>query len=251
MTTTTTDIRNVPPVGRDEAMALADAEYARFLELLRSLDDADWATPTVCDGWDVRAVALHVLGAAEGCASMREMAHQMRHGGKLAKERGYDHFVHGVNEVQIAERAELAPPQVVERFARVAPRAVRGRRRLPRPARRIPVGFPEPLGKRSLAYLYDLVYTRDVWMHRVDIARAVGREPRLTAEHDGRLMADMVVDWATTHGHAFHLELTGPAGGVFEQGTGGESTTLDAVDWIWTVSGRAAGTGLLSKELPL
>ena len=38
------------------------------------------------------------------------------------------------------------------------------------------IGFEAPLGRRSLAYLMDIVYTRDVWMHRIDICRATGRQ---------------------------------------------------------------------------
>ena len=72
------------------------------------------------------------------------------------------------------------------------------------------IGFEAPLGKRPLGYLMDIVYTRDVWMHRVDICRATGRQPVLTAEHDGRLIADMVADWAHTNRHMFSLHLTGP-----------------------------------------
>jgi hypothetical protein len=35
------------------------------------------------------------------------------------------------------------------------------------------------------------------------------------------------------------------------RGTGDEELTVDAVEWIWILSGRATGTGLLKKELPL
>lgn len=37
-------------------------ERALFLELLRSLNDDDWARPTECPAWTVKGVALHVLG---------------------------------------------------------------------------------------------------------------------------------------------------------------------------------------------
>jgi hypothetical protein len=36
-------------------------------------------------------------------------------------------------------------------------------------------------------------------MHRIDICRATGRQPVLTAGHDGRLIADMVADLAGVH----------------------------------------------------
>ena len=37
-----------------------------------------------------------------------------------------------------------------------------------------------------------MILTRDTWMHRVDISRATGRDLVLTAEHDGRIVADVV-----------------------------------------------------------
>jgi len=97
----------------------------------------------------------------------------------------------------------------------------------------------------------DIVYTRDVWMHRIDIARATGRQPVLTAGHDGRIIADMVADWAGTHDAPFSLHLTGPAGATYTRGGNGPHLDIAATDWAWTVSGRAPGTGLLAHPLPL
>ncbi|HAP75735.1 MAG TPA: hypothetical protein DCR14_06595, partial [Acidimicrobiaceae bacterium] len=59
------------------AMELQAAELAATLDLLRTLDDREWATKVpACPAWDVRQMYLHVLGACEG-AAMREMMHQM------------------------------------------------------------------------------------------------------------------------------------------------------------------------------
>ena len=73
----------------------------------------------------------------------------------------------------------------------------------------------------------------------------------LTADHDGRLVADIVAEWATIHGQPFDLVLDGPAGGKFTQGVDGERVEIDAVDFIRTLSGRLTGTGVLSNPLPL
>jgi hypothetical protein len=102
-----------------------------------------------------------------------------------------------------------------------------------------------------LRSLMDIVYTRDAWMHRIDISRATGRPPLLTAEHDGRLIADMVADWTSTHHQAFSLHLTGPAGGSYANDSNGAVLDVDATDWAWTISGRARGSGLLANPLPL
>jgi uncharacterized protein (TIGR03083 family) len=246
------DVSTITPIDHDEAMWITEVEFERMLEALRDLGPDDWARPTVNTGWDVRAVTLHLLGAAEANASFRENAHQMRAGKRLFKEIGGFHWVDGVNEIQIRERAQLTNAAAIDRFAVAAPAAVRARRRIPRVVRALPlVDFPEPIGRKSLGYLMDMVYTRDVWMHRVDIARATGRSLDLTAEHDGRIVADIVAEWTEIHGLAYELELTGPAGASFRSGTGGRSLTIDAVEFVCVLSGRGSGTGLLSYPLPL
>ena len=77
----------------------------------------------------------------------------------------------------------------------------------------------------------DVIYTRDTWMHRVDLAQATGLPLELTADHDGRLVADVVRDWADRHGRPFRIQLDGPAGGSYAQGVGGEEHNLDAVEF--------------------
>jgi uncharacterized protein (TIGR03083 family) len=247
---TAIDVGNIEPIGHDEAMRLAATEYERFMELLRRLGPDDWGTPTDCDRWDVRAVVLHVLGAMDANASVREMVSQQRRGRRVGKEIGGS-ALDGANEVQIRDRASLSGDELVDRVAATIERAVRGRRRFPRPLRGVKMTMPPPWsGKRSLGWLNDVVYTRDVWMHRVDLSRATGRDLVLTADHDGRLVADVVADWARVHGRPFDLELTGVAGGRFRQGVDGEHHELDAVEFCRTIAGRRDGAGLLTMEVP-
>ena len=83
-------------------------------------------------------------------------------------------MIDGVNEVQVRERRSLPPAQLIERMAGRVEAAVRLRSALPAPVRAVPLPFGDVLGRRSVAYLVDLVITRDVWMHRVDITRVTG-----------------------------------------------------------------------------
>jgi len=85
-------------------------------------------------------------------------------------------------------------------------------------------------------------------MHRLDICAATGLDPQPIAEHDGRLVDDIVHEWAERHAQPYTLELTGPAGGTW--GTGGERITLDALEFCRTVSGRGDATGLLATAVP-
>jgi uncharacterized protein (TIGR03083 family) len=244
-----TAIQDVPPIGRPEAACLARAEYERFLEMLRGLDRDVWERPTDCTRWTVKDVAAHIVGETEAFASPREFVHQWRLAPRVRREIGAHELIDGVNEVQVRERRTLSPAQLIERMADSTEAAARLRERLPRPVRAVPVTFPA-VGRRSVGYLVDLVITRDVWMHRVDISRAAGADLVLTSEHDGRLVADMVSDWASTHVDPFVLELTGPAGGVFVRGDAAP-TRVDAVEFLRIVSGRQSGDGVLANPLPL
>jgi hypothetical protein len=101
-----------------------------------------------------------------------------------------------------------------------------------------------------LGWLYDVVYTRDTWMHRFSITRATGRSLVLTPDHDGRLVAEVVAEWARRHAQPFRLHLEGVAGGAFTDGENGEETRLDAVEFCRILSGRGTGAGLLTQRVP-
>ena len=130
MTMTTTDVSTIAPLTHDEAMRLQGAELDRTLTMLRGLDPAQWDAQTECPAWDVRAMYQHVLGACEAGASMRENVHQLRAGYAHRKAHGGP-LEAGLSDVQVRERAELTPAQIVERLTEVAPKTVRGRRRTP------------------------------------------------------------------------------------------------------------------------
>jgi uncharacterized protein (TIGR03083 family) len=243
---TARDVLAQPRLSGRAATAVAGAEYRRFADLLDGLTAADWSRPTACPPWDVRLLAAHVLGATEANASPAEMLHQLRRG-----RRGVAVGVDAVSAVQVQERQHLVPDELRRRFRHAVPAAVGRRARWSRLAGGVRMRVGAPMHETwPLRYLMDVVYTRDVWMHRIDISRAVGRAPRLTAEHDGRVVADVVADWARRHRRPFVLTLAGPAGGRFVAGTAGSPIALDAVEFCRTVSGRAPGRGLLATSVP-
>jgi hypothetical protein len=189
----------------------------------------------------------HVAGAMAANASMRENFRQMRQARK-----GDGPLVDELSALQVRERAGASPTDLLAEVGRLIEPAIKGRRRTPAPLRalRIPVEMPYGAEKWALGFLIDIIYTRDSWMHRVDISRATGKELVLTPDHDGRVMADIVADWARRHGQPFTLVLAGPAGGSFSAGTGGEALELDAVEFARILSGRAEGEGLLAQPAP-
>jgi uncharacterized protein (TIGR03083 family) len=248
-TTGLTDVASVPELGHVEAMGLASTEFGRMVELLRRLRAEDWQQPTVCTLWNVREMVAHVVGMAEAQASFRQFVHDFRAAGK----RSSGAMIDALNAAQVRDRAELTPAQLVDRLAGVAPRAVRARRRTPalmRNAMRFKQDPPFAAERWQYGFLVDTIFTRDTWMHRLDISRAIGREMLVTPEHDGRLVAGVVAEWARRHRRPFTLRLTGPAGGEWRAAGGGEQLELDALEFCWTVSGRAAGAGLLATPVP-
>ncbi len=186
-------------------------------------------------------MALHVLGAADAQASVQEFLHQFRRGCPLNKEIDSHHWVDGINELQIRERTHLSDDEIVSQLSTVGPKAVKGRWGTPPPMRYLPISFGPPIGWAPLKYLLDVGFTRDVWAHRIDLCAATGRTMELSPEHDGRLVADIVAEWASIHGEPFELVLEGPAGGKYSQGDGGERVEIDAIEFIRVLSGRRPG----------
>ena len=75
------------------------AEYRAFADLVASLSESEWATPSRCDGFDVRDVAGHVIGLAEDTAAGKP-------GTRNAEEEAAS--VRGDTAAQAAERLRVA-----------------------------------------------------------------------------------------------------------------------------------------------
>jgi hypothetical protein len=167
--------------------------------------------------------------------------------------------VDALTAMQVEERQHLRPEELRAELHRAGPRGAKGRRRIPGFLRRGPLpgeevvnGAPE---RWSLGYVTDVILTRDTWMHRLDLARATGQDPMLTADHDGVIVADIVAEWTRRHGQPYRLELTGPAGGRWRSDTSGEEIVMDATDFCRILAGRPGPDGgqpgwLLATQVP-
>jgi uncharacterized protein (TIGR03083 family) len=237
------------------ATALAGQAYAAFLADLALLSDDDWARPTDCVGWSVRDMTAHLVGAAQGHASMRVflgqylwgLRHRRDHGGSL---------LDAMNQHQIDGQKGHPDAALAELLGEVSSRAVAGRARRARVLGWAPIRLEEAGSwyegmptRTTMGELCAVVLTRDVWTHRLDLARAMGRSPSLDPLVDGPIVADIVGDWATRHGQPFTLTLTGPAGGTFSAGHGGPELEADALDFARTLAGRAPDAELPHSSL--
>lgn len=234
------------------AIAVAATEYQRVVSTLEQLSPQDWDRPTDCPGWTVRDMAGHMLGMAEYAASLAGLVRQTAIASRRARREGLSPL-DALTALQVQEHAGLGTAALIERFRRVAPRAVRIRSRFPRiVSSRVTLAqeFGGVRERWSLGYLVDTILSRDPFMHRLDIARATGVLLPVTAGHEGVIVADVVAEWADRHGRPFILDLSGPAGGHWAEGQGGERLAMDALDFCRTLSGRGRGEGLLACQVP-
>jgi uncharacterized protein (TIGR03083 family) len=244
MTTATLSTANmaaekIPYVTADEAYTLLKTAFERFITLLETLDPADWSKPTACTAWNVRDMVAHQAGGYASGTSYREMARQYSakpQSGQLPED--------AVNALQLAERADKSPAELIAELKQVGPLAIQKWAHAFRLAKLVTIPHPVP-GALSLRHLLWVIHSRDTWMHRLDICRAIGRPFEQTREHDGRINELVVRDAAAQLSkklgqRALTLSLTGMAGGTWQIGQGESVAELemDALDFNIFASGR-------------
>lgn len=241
-----------PALDREAAMTLAATEYDRVASLLQRLTPTQWALPTDCPGWDVRAIAGHVLGMAQMVASVPEMVRQQAGSQRTAKKSG-EAAIDALTALQVAKNAGLSTSEIVQQMRTTGPKAARSRRRTPSMIRSRKMPEIQDTGSVkewwTFGYLFDIILTRDPFMHRIDMSQATGLPVQATAEHEGVIVDDVVREWAGRHGQPFSLQLTGPAGGTWGNDDA-EPITMDASEFCRVLSGRSTGTGLLATRVP-
>jgi uncharacterized protein (TIGR03083 family) len=242
-----------PQIPRPLAMQLVKTEYARMADTLAGLGPDDWTRATDCTLWDVRQLACHMVGMAQMITTPLETKRQQRKAAECAQSQGVD-FLTALTGLQVSERSDWTTDDIVAGAQKVGPKALRGRRLIPGFMRKRALPDPQHVNGRdetwALGFMSDVILTRDPWMHRMDIAKAVDAEPVLTPDHDGVIVADVVEEWADRHGQPFALTLTGPAGGSWSRGEEAPTIAMDAIDFCRVISGRGTGEGLLAVQVP-
>jgi uncharacterized protein (TIGR03083 family) len=254
-----------PVMERRFAMRLAAEEYRRVSAAVESLEPDQWAWATECTDWTVRELVAHIGGMAAMVSTPWESARQVKIARRQAAASG-GLFIDALTGLQVAERSSATVQELTNEVRRIGSRAARGRRLMPGILRSRLLEPAQDVGGVeewwTLGFLTDTVLTRDPWMHRIDLSRATRSPLHLTAEHDGAIVDDVVREWASRHGQAYRLRLTGPAGGTWSWGRGDDGgpeeggredaaeLDLDAVEFCRILSGRTPGEGLLSVKVP-
>jgi uncharacterized protein (TIGR03083 family) len=237
MTTTATLARDIPQTSPERAAHVHAAEFRALWAMLEAFDDADWAQPTDCEGWTVREMTAHMVGAAEEALRLRVFARHWLWQGRRRYPRLSQ--LDAANQCQVDDRRGRSGSDIAAEFAAIGPKAVARLRRHPLRRMRLPKSDPLLPGA-PMTYMFDVISIRDMWMHRVDAARATGRELVLR-EHDREVVAQVVRDLARQwDGPPLVLELAGPAGGCWTLGDGDPVAFVhaDAVGYLRALSGR-------------
>lgn len=241
----------IPAPGHAEAAGMAAVELDRFLALLEGLAPEDWARPTACTLWNVREVVAHQAGSYARMASWAEFRRQVGRAARRPYQARGMSQLDAMNQLQVDDRCDCSPAELIAELRRVGPSSVETRRRLPWLLRALRMPAP-PYGWWPVGYLTDVILTRDTWIHRLDLCRATGRPMALTADHDGRITELVARDLATKlRDEPVVYELGGPAGGTWRFGAGTPIATLrmDALDFHLIAAERLSPADALAAGL--
>ncbi|MDZ7726724.1 MAG: maleylpyruvate isomerase family mycothiol-dependent enzyme [Dehalococcoidia bacterium] len=233
----------IPPLTRAQAANIARDELAAFVSLLEELDEPDWRQPTHCDLWDVHDVVAHQGGhvaAGHGLLGMLGQGKpwQLR----PYKKRGMNDL-DAINQRQVDLRHEMGPAELITEVRDGTERAITARQRMKWPSRIVRLPAPD-YGLIPMDYLLHVIFPRDMWIHRLDIADATDRPFTVTPDHDGAMLPPAIRDMdrnVRKHlpGHSVRLTIDGPAGGTWLLGEGDEfQVTMDLPAFLRASSGR-------------
>jgi uncharacterized protein (TIGR03083 family) len=227
---------HIAGIRQPEASSLAASQYDALLGMLRPLGDEQWDAPTDCEAWTVKDIFAHLLGWAEAVTSFAEARRQVTSMWSRRKEFG--NVLDAQNQVQVDQRRHLTPKELIARFEEVVPKMLRRRARVGRFGRYVPfVGPPE--GLSNLGFLANVIFTRDTFMHRIDIARATDAELSLGPD-EVRIVADIVRNWWRAGSGGARLSLTGGAGATYVTPEEPRAEiSADAIEFCRFLAGRA------------
>lgn len=240
-----------------ESLRLAQAELKRFLALLDTLSPADWQRPTECALWSVKDIVAHQASHVLALTRLREFVDQFN----PLKVRDYMrrgmNSLDAANQRQVDKRSTWTPEQIVGEIREHAEASMQGRQAFPALLRRVTFGTPGYEQRMSIGELIDVIFTRDMWMHRLDICVATGQAMAQTAAHDGRITALVVRDLGRhlatkLPGRTLRYRLTGVSGGEWMLGDGEEAEAvirMDALEFHRLASGRMGGQAALEAGL--
>lgn len=246
---------HIPGLTHQEAVEIAAEELRRFQALIEGLEDDDWKQQTACALWTVKDIVAHQAAHVSSVTSVGAFMSQANPLVMHPYRKNGMNMLDAMNQAQVDLRHQYTSEQLISEIRETTQRSLQGRDHLPAFVRSLVLpmpGFDQP---KSLGYLFDVIYTRDMWMHRIDICHATGRKMLIDLNHDGRIVALAVKDLAEKskyglHGRAAVLKLTGAAGGSYRIGGNVAPTAtieMDVLTFAVLTSGREKAANLLTS----
>lgn len=252
-----TDGTRVAPLTHAEAARMAAEETRRFVDLIESLSEVDWDRPTACDRWTIKDIVAHQAAHVVSFTSLGAFFGQLKPSLLRPYLKQGMNLLDAWNQSQVDLRERAAPADLIAEIRAARDLSLATRARIPAWVRGPALPMPGVDQPRSLGYLFDLIYTRDMWMHRLDICRATGREMVVDADYDRRTVALVVRDLALKAlrglaGRSAILDLTGPAGEVYQIGAVSNPSAraqIDALTFCILTSGRTSAAEVLASDV--
>ncbi len=192
---TRTEIPKEPTV---EALA---AVWASLRKLFDELSDEDWSTPTVLPGWDVAAVAAHIIGTEAMLMGLDAPGVEI--------DRTARPHVHNdmgeLNEQWIVEMADSTRAELRERFDRTVTTRLEALAAMDGEAWKAETFTP--VGRETYGRFMRL-RVFDCWIHEQDIRDAVGRP----GHEDGPAVECSLDEMASAMGYVVGKLAQAPAG---------------------------------------
>ncbi|RSK39497.1 maleylpyruvate isomerase N-terminal domain-containing protein [Hymenobacter perfusus] len=163
------------PVSVPDTLPLFPVLDELLLDVLRSLSPADWQRPTLAPGWNVQAVALHLLDGSLRSLSMLRDGHFASPGPASGEYADVVGHLNALNNSWVAAGQRLSPPVLLELLAMVGPRYNEFLRTLEPTA---PAAFAVAwAGEAESTNHFHIAreYT-EKWHHQQQIRQAVGQE---------------------------------------------------------------------------
>ncbi len=200
---------------------LFPGERAALLQLLTTLTDEQWARPTVCPGWSVHDLALHLFGDDIGIISRRRDDYQERRQPTRLDLSHWDTlvaFINRRNEMWVRATRRISPRLLCELLHQTGEAIAQHFAQLDQFAIGNPVNWASP--NPAPVWLDTAREYTERWLHQQQIRDAVG-QPGLK---ERRWLAPVLEAFvyalpralqpvAAPEGAALQLVITGEAGG--------------------------------------
>jgi uncharacterized protein (TIGR03083 family) len=224
------------PLGRIDTRDPFPAERRALLALLAELTDEEWFRPTVCSGWTVHDVALHLLGVDVQFLSGGRDSFGGPPGsvptGDLTDWATLVAYINGRNAVWVEATRRISPRRLRELLAFTGEAIAAYLATVDMEAFGIPVSWADP--GPAPTWLHIAREYTERWTHQQHIRDAVGKpgftEPRFFApvlDAFARALPYTLRDTPAAPRTRLRLVVTGAAGGRWTALRGDETWALD------------------------